>query len=457
MTDRPATRVLFVDDDRDVRTANLQTLKGAGIDAIAYSTADGALRDLSWDFAGAVITDLRMPQLDGRQLMARVSAIDPDIPVIIITGHGEIADAVDAMKEGAYDFIAKPYPAERLIGSVQRAIEKRNLVLENRQLRTALGRGEETLPLLGTSPAISALNAMLRNAAQADVDVLVEGEAGVGKESVARALHAWGRRRKAPFAIVHCAGLNAQALDAELFGREVPSPSPALRRQAGQLSAAEPGMLYLTDIDTAPAEIQARLLHVLDDRTMSVPGSVERRGLDVRMVASTTVDIDSLAASDRFRRDLFYRLSVVRVRMPALRERRPDIPLLFSYFVEKAASRFRRAAPTVSDFVLQRLMQHGWPGNLRELQHFAERVALGFERHVPSNGSGTTDSLPKRVENFEANVIRDALATTHGDVRAAIEMLQIPRKTFYDKLNRHGIRIDEFRLDSGLSTREPAP
>jgi two-component system C4-dicarboxylate transport response regulator DctD len=216
-------------------------------------------------------------------------------------------------------------------------------------------------------------------------------------------------------------------------------------------------MLYLTDIDTAPAEIQARLLHVLDDRTMSVPGSVERRGLDVRMVASTTVDIDSLAASDRFRRDLFYRLSVVRVRMPALRERRPDIPLLFSYFVEKAASRFRRAAPTVSDFVLQRLMQHGWPGNLRELQHFAERVALGFERHVPSNGSGTTDSLPKRVENFEANVIRDALATTHGDVRAAIEMLQIPRKTFYDKLNRHGIRIDEFRLDSGLSTREPAP
>ncbi len=456
MTDRPATRVFFVDDDRDVRAANLQTLKGAGFDALAYSTADGALRDLSWAFSGVVVTDLRMPQLDGRQLLARVGAIDPDIPVIIITGHGEISDAVDAMKEGAYDFIAKPYPAERLIGSVQRAIEKRNLVLENRQLRTAMGRGEETLPLLGTSPAISALNAQLRNAAQADVDVLIEGEGGAGKESVARALHAWGRRRKAPFVVVHCAGLTAQALETELFGRDVPSPSAAFRRQVGQLSAAERGMVYLTDIDAAPLEIQARLLHVLDDRSASAPGSIEQRGLDVRILASTTVDIDRLAEADRFRRDLFYRLSVVRVRMPALRQRRPDIPLLFSYFVEKAANRFRRAAPPVSDFALHRLMQHDWPGNLRELQHFAERVALGLEKNVPPGAVATTDSLPKRVESFEASAIRETLTATHGDVRLAIDILQIPRKTFYDKLIRLGIRIDDFRTDLRTGTKEQA-
>ncbi|MBB2969925.1 sigma-54 dependent transcriptional regulator [Mesorhizobium sp. RMAD-H1] len=438
----PRLKVAFVDDDETLRRANAQTLELAGFDVLAFDGAQAALNNIDAGFEGIVVTDIRMPRIDGFQLFRRLKAVDPDLPVILITGHGDIAMAVEAMQEGAYDFIAKPYPAERLVQSVRRAVEKRRLVLENRELRRAAHAAEDELPLIGQTPAMERLRRTLRQIADADVDVLVAGETGSGKEVVADLLHHWSRRRTGHFVALNCGALPETVIESELFGHEPGAFTGAQKRRIGRIEHSSGGTLFLDEIESMPPAAQVKLLRVLEKREITPLGSNEVRPLDLRVVAASKVDLSDPAARGDFREDLYYRLNVVTVSIPPLRERREDIPLLFAHFLNRAADRFHVDPPRMSDEVRRHLITHDWPGNVRELAHFTERFALGLTETPPAvkqAGNGESLSLPQRVDLYEAELIRQALAENGGDVKATIEALGIPRKTFYDKLQRHGI------------------
>lgn len=442
-TDLPRI-VAFIDDDPDVREANAQTLELAGFAVRVFADANSALAQLDEHFPGVVVSDLRMPDVDGRSLFQELRRRDSGIPVIFITGHGDIHEALELMREGAYDFITKPFAAERLVASVHRALEQRTLVLDNRRLREAAQRADDALPLIGDSPVMSGLRASLRQLADADVDVLIEGETGVGKEVAARALHAWSKRRARTFAVLNCAALPEGLMESELFGHEAAAFHGALRRRVGRIEAADGGTLFLDDIESMPLALQTRLLRVLEDRAITPLGSNVPRPVDFRVVAASKVDLGELGAREAFRADLYFRLNVVRLRIPPLRERRTDIVPLFGHFLALAAQRFRRAPPPISRAIQAKLFEYSWPGNVRELRNFADRVVL----KMPDVGDGNvevTESLPQRVERYEASLIRDALRATDGDVRATLAKLAIPRKTFYDKIARHGIDLDSFR------------
>ncbi|PDT16127.1 Fis family transcriptional regulator [Rhizobium sp. J15] len=433
--------VALIDDDRDLRRATAQTLELAGFSVSAYDGAKAALAELTANFAGPVVTDIRMPEIDGLQLFATLKGMDADLPVILMTGHGDIPMAVQAIQDGAYDFIAKPFAADRLVQSVRRAGEKRQLVLENRMLRRAAEDAQETLPLIGQTPAMENLRKILRHIADTDVDVLVAGETGSGKEVVAQILHQWSHRRKGNFVALNCGALPETVIESELFGHEAGAFTGAQKRRMGRIEHASGGTLFLDEIESMPLATQVKMLRVLEMREITPLGTNEVRPVDLRVVAAAKIDLGDPEVRGDFREDLYYRLNVVTISIPPLRERREDIPLLFSHFAARAAERFRRDVPELSENVRHHLATHAWPGNVRELSHYAERVVLGVEggaaAPLPPQPAGGT--LPERLERYEAEIIRDALSANDGDVRRTIEALGIPRKTFYDKLQRHGI------------------
>ncbi|MCV9962234.1 sigma-54 dependent transcriptional regulator [Pararhizobium sp. BT-229] len=437
----PLIPVALIDDDKELRRATAQTLELAGFAVSAFGSAKAALAELSADFPGAVVTDIRMPEIDGLQLFDALKEMDADLPVILITGHGDIPMAVQAIQNGAYDFIAKPFAADRLVLSVRRAGEKRRLVMENRALRQAAEDAQDSLPLIGQTPAMENLRNILRHIADTDVDVLVAGETGSGKEVVAQLLHQWSHRRKGNFVALNCGALPETVIESELFGHEAGAFTGAQKRRTGRIEHASGGTLFLDEIESMPPGTQVKMLRVLEMREITPLGTNEVRPVNLRVVAAAKIDLGDPDVRGDFREDLYYRLNVVTISIPPLRERRDDIPLLFSHFADRAAARFRRDVPPLSQSVRRHLTSHSWPGNVRELSHFAERVVLGLEgggEGVPSLRK-TTASLPEKLEQYEAEIIRDALSANDGDVRKTIEALGIPRKTFYDKLQRHGI------------------
>lgn len=441
----PVNQVAFIDDDDDLRAANVQALQLAGFEVLAFASAEAALKALGCDFPGAVVTDIRMPRMDGRQLFRKLKEEDPDLPVILVTGHADVAEAVEAMHEGAYDFVAKPYAVERLVASIRRALEKRRLVLDNRRLRAAADSAQADWPLIGQTPVMERLRATLRQLADADVDVLLEGETGVGKELAARALHAWSRRSRFEFVAVDCAALPSAMIESELFGHELGAFQGAMRQRIGRLQHAHRGTLFLDELEALPIEAQGKFLRVLEEREVTPLGGNAVHSIDLRVVAAVKSDLGEISRRGAFREDLFHRLDVVRIRIPPLRERRADVPLLFAHFVARAAERLRLPAPPIDDAVRWRLASHDWPGNVRELSHFAQRVVLGLDETVGDAATGEAPPLPARVAAYEADLIKETLGRCQGDVRSALAVLGIPRKTFYDKLERYGIDINRFR------------
>jgi two-component system C4-dicarboxylate transport response regulator DctD len=439
--------VIFVDDDPDLRRATAQVLKLAGFEVRVFDGAEGALAAITEDFEGPVVTDIRMPRINGLQLFERVKAIDPELPVLLVTGHGDVELAVAALKDGVYDFISKPFDGERLATAVAHAAEQRRLVIENRRLRAAVAETPADLPLIGDDSGIRRLRETIRQVADADVDVLVLGETGSGKEVVARLLHDWSRRKARNLVALNCGALPETVLESELFGHEAGAFTGADRRRVGRIEHASGGTLFLDEIESCSPAIQVKLLRVLETREVEPLGTNERRRLDLRVVAATKVDLGDPGARGSFREDLYYRLNVVTLRIPPLRERKGDVPLLFAHFLRRAADRFGRPMPEITGTVREYLTRHDWPGNVRELLHFADRTALGLTREIdipalPGASDGGT--LPERVDAFEAELLRATLRQHNGDVRATIEALGVPRKTFYDKLKRHGIQRADF-------------
>ncbi len=444
--------VYFIDDEIDLRLANKQTLELAGFKAQVFEKAEDALSVINEQTGGIIVSDIRLPGIDGLTLLQRVQQMDATLPVILITGHGDISMAVDAMHKGAYDFIEKPFSAERLVDTVRRALEKRRLVLENRTLKNELDAENSLGPrIVGTTPAIKALKNTIARLADTSADILLVGETGTGKELVARSLHEHSQRRNKNFVAVNCGAIPEHLIESELFGHERGAFTGAQTLRIGKFEYADQGTLFLDEIESMPLPAQVRLLRVLQERSLERIGSNERIDLDIRVIAATKVDLKAAAECGEFREDLFYRLNVVTLDLPPLRERRNDIPMLFQHFLLVAAARYGKLAPAVPNAISQRLMAFNWPGNVRELRNAAERfVLLGDECSLqPDENAGLSPcipmTLPEHVEAFERAMIEQALSESGGVIKKTMEVLGLPRKTLYDKMQKYGLDRQRYK------------
>lgn len=439
-------KVIFVDDEEHLRLAAAQTLDLAEIDADCYESADQVLALLSRNFLGVLITDVRMPGKGGMQLLKEALEIDSELPVVLVTGHGDVQLAVEAMRLGAYDFIEKPFASNHLIDVARRGIEKRRLTLENRELRSAVaGRDRLEARLIGRAKVMVDLRVEMRSVAQTDADVLIVGETGTGKEVAARALHAISPRREKPFVAINCGALPDGLIESELFGHEAGAFPGATRARYGKFEHAQGGTVFLDEIESMPIELQVKLLRVIQDRTISRLGSNEIIELDVRFVAASKADLEKEANEDRFRRDLLYRLNVITLRMPTLAQRPEDIPRLFVHLVNEACARYRRDIPDIPSAVLTLVSNKNWPGNVRELRNSADRFALGlgFEevKEAERLGSGT---LSARMADYEKNMIAAELTVSKGRLKDTYERLGLSRKSLYEKMQKYGLNRESF-------------
>ncbi|MEL6277538.1 MAG: sigma-54 dependent transcriptional regulator [Pseudomonadota bacterium] len=443
------SKVLFVDDEEHLRLAAQQALDLAELDAECFADAEQVLSLPSRNFDGVLITDIRMPGLDGMELMRRVLEIDPEFPVVLVTGHGDVQLAVEAMRLGAYDFVEKPFASNHLIEVARRAIDKRRLTLENRALRSAAaGRDRLEARLIGRAAAMVDLRRQIRAVAATDTDVLIIGETGTGKEVAARALHAVSDRREKPFVAINCGGLPAELIESELFGHEVGAFPGALRARYGKFEHARGGAVFLDEIESMPVELQVKLLRVIQDRSIIRLGSNDAIDLDVRFIAASKADLEHEAAEGRFRSDLLYRLNVVTLRIPSVAQRAEDVPRLFSHLVTEAAIRYKRETLEVPSAVLAQVAARDWPGNVRELRNAAERFVLGLDLELSNDADPHAEakqsSLAERVSEFERNAISAELTAQNGRLKETYEALGLSRKSLYEKMQKYGLSRSDF-------------
>lgn len=429
---------ILIEDEQAVRMATAQTLELGGFKVHACASAEQAQPLLHPGFQGVVVTDVRLPGQSGLELLAQVAALDPDLPVIVVTGHGDVSMAVEAMRAGAYDFIEKPFAAERLMETVKRAQEKRHLVLENQRLKAAWSSHPDMPALIGQSPAIERVRMLIRSVGPTAADILINGQTGSGKEVVARHLHA-ASGRKGPFVAINCGALPETVFESEIFGHEAGAFTSAQKRRIGKLEYANGGTVFLDEIETMPLALQVKLLRVLQERRLERLGGNEAIRIDCRVIAASKADLLQLSAQGGFREDLYYRIGVVSMDLPRLAERREDIPLLLAHFVQGAAIRYQRPVPQWSAVQMAEWQARDWPGNVRELRNFADRLVLGVVAQPapePSGGS-SAETLPQRVDAYERMLIAEALSAHEGNVAATADMLGVPKKTLYDKLKKY--------------------
>jgi len=410
--------VALVDDDDDLRLATGQLLMLAGYDVRGFADAPAALAAIDQAFAGVVVTDVRMPGMSGIELFRALTARDADLPVVLMTGHGDVDMAVSVLKAGAWDFLSKPFDPDALLAAVARATTARALTTENRRLR-ALAEDAGADELVGHSVAIRQLRATLPMLSDADLDVVVEGETGTGKQLVARLLHRGGRRARHRFVTIDCAALP-------------PGAENNLFDAFGTLSQANRGTLFLDNLDRAEERVQHRLVQFVERRAVALDAR-EPVVVNARIVAA----IDE-GARARVLPALFHRLAAVSLRLPPLAERLEDVPLLVMHFLARHARGTTRPAADLAHLAARRT----WPGNVRELELAVERSVLGLDDKARAD---TELPLPERVRGFERALITDAVTRAGGDVTRAIELLQIPRETFYYRVKRLGIDLRRLR------------
>ncbi len=443
MTSPSLPQVIVVDDEASIRDAVRQWLSLSGFEVATHERAEDCLATLPEDFPGVILSDVRMPGMDGLQLLAQVQARDPQLPLILLTGHGDVPMAVEAVQGGAYDFLEKPFSPDTLMNSLRRALDKRTLVLENRRLLARASHQDRLqADLLGQSPTMQLLRRRILDLAVLPVNVLIRGETGSGKERVARCLHSCGPRADKPFVALNCAAIPEALFEAELFGHESGAFTGAQGRRIGKLEHADGGTLFLDEIESLPLAQQAKLLRVIQEQTLERLGSNHSISIDVRIVAATKPDLLQEARAGRFREDLAYRLNVAELHLAPLRERREDIPQLFEHFARLAANRAGRDVAPLATAHLAHLLSHDWPGNVRELANAAERHALGLE--APQADAVTGTSLAAQQEAFEAQCLRAALTRHRGDIKAVLTELQLPRRTLNEKMQRHGLLREDF-------------
>ena len=446
----PHVQVILIDDDPHLRQALYQTLDLAGLKVLPLAEANGLAERIGRDWPGVVVSDIRMPGMDGLELLAQLHGQDPELPVLLITGHGDVPLAVQAMRAGAYDFLEKPFASDALLDSVRRALALRALVMDNRSLRLALSdRQLLSSRLVGVSPAMLRLREQIGALAATKADVLILGETGSGKEVVARALHDLSARRNGPFVAINAGALAESVVESELFGHEPGAFTGAQKRRIGKFEFANGGTPFLDEIESMSLDVQVKLLRLLQERVVERLGGNQLIPLDIRVIAATKEDLRQAADQGRFRADLYYRLNVAPLRIAPLRERGEDVLMLFDYFAGEASVRHDLTPNVLQPAQRALLLRHTWPGNVRELQNVAERFALGLELALdnsaegqPAAGNEVAGGLSEQVEHFEKSLIAAELERTHSSMRSLAEALGVPRKTLHDKLRKHGLNFD---------------
>tara|TARA_R110001583_G_scaffold26092_4_gene94201 strand:- start:18451 stop:19818 length:1368 start_codon:yes stop_codon:yes gene_type:complete len=444
--------VFVLDDEAHIRTAIEQLLQLNDFDVHCFATGKELLKHLDSDWPGIIISDINMPSMNGIDLMTQVQKIDNTLPIILLTGFGSISMAVDAMRQGAYDFIEKPFDNDHLLDVLKRALEKRSLTIENRTLKQELDQHATPGPrILGKTQVIKQMLHILNQVVDAPADILIDGETGTGKELVARYLHDHSHRKEHNFVALNCGAIPETIIESELFGAESGAYTGADKRRIGKFEHANGGTLFLDEIESTPMSLQIKLLRVLEERKVVRLGSNSSIDLDIRVVAATKVDLLALCDQGEFRHDLYYRLNLVKVNIPPLRQRMEDIPLLFTHFARIASARYHREYIPLPQECMTKLYAHQWPGNVRELRNMAERyILLGFDATFQQNDSDqnsnieSTLTLTERVEFFERSLIEEALGYSKGKIKDTMEALNLPRKTLYDKMKKYQIARDEF-------------
>lgn len=442
--------VLIVDDEDMVRTALEQWLRLSGFETATASDALEATAAIDDMHPHVVLTDVRMPGLSGMDLLRKIGERGLPTEVILITGHGDVPMAVEAMRAGAFDFLQKPYVPEQLVNSITRAAGQAQLKRELSDLRRRLDGGENELAtrLVGSSRVMEELRRGVLELASIPADIILLGETGTGKEVVARCLHDFSPRAKGPFVAVNCAAIPAELIESELFGHESGSFTGASGQRIGKFEYANGGTLLLDEIESMPLLAQAKVLRVIQERVVERVGSNRQIPLDLRIVAASKVDLNAESQAGRFRADLYYRLNMATLDLPPLRERADDSVILFHYFLGEAARRFGRPAPSLHPADIEAILTHTWPGNVRELKAAADRFALGLgptgrsigdiigQRNAAASGA----SLAERVAAYERRLIEAELERHEDSIAATAEALQLPRRTLSEKMTRLGVK-----------------
>lgn len=446
-------RVIVIDDEQSVRMAISQTLQLEDFDVLEFGSTQGVTEQLSIDWPGVIVSDINLPGMSGLELFEQVKKIDAEIPFILITGHGDISMAVNAIRDGAYDFIEKPFSNDDFIEVVRRASEKRRLTLENRFLRLELAAQNAPGPrIIGNTPGIHRLRQALLHVADTGADILIQGETGTGKEMVARFIHEHSSRRGKPFVAINCGAVPDSIMESELFGHEKGAFTDAKTQRIGKIEHSNGGTLFLDEIESMPMSMQVRLLRVLEERKVERLGSNKGVDLDLRILAATKVDLKELSETGTFREDLYYRLNVVRVDIPPLRERKDDIPLLWQHFCLVATAQYKRESEQLSAERMHSLLSYDWPGNVRELRNLAERYVLmgeagsfEFDQIITNEANPGMMTLPEQMERFEKTLLEQELMRQKGSIKDTMDALGLPRKTLYDKMRKYGLDKDLYK------------
>lgn len=445
MNERP--KILIVDDEPFNLDVLEQQLELLGYEFASVTNGEDALKEISQDFRGIIVTDIRMSPMSGFELMKQVLGVDPELPVILVSAYVDIPMAVQAMRDGAYDFIERPIKdPDRLHDIVSRAMKMRLLVLENRALRADLtAKSGIELRILGNTPSMAQLREDIANIADTNANVLIRGETSTGKELVARCLHDFSSRGKNPFVPVNCSSIPESIFESELFGHEPGAFTDAKKRRIGRLEHAHNGTLFLDEIESMPLNIQVKLLRALEERVIERLGSNDPVVVNFRVLAATKTDLKQAAEQGDFREDLYFRLNVAEIWIPPLRDRLEDVPLLFELFSRQFAAYYERETPDLSRDDLNDLLTHSWPGNVRELKNVVERFVLGLgggNQRIASLIEARAMqplSLSERVEGFEKCVIEQALAERKGNIQATMDALGAPRRTLNEKMRKYGL------------------
>ena len=445
-------RMLIIEDDEIMRVTLEDSLKEHGYETQAYEKAIDGLKAFRDDPFSLVITDVRLPDMTGLDVLKMIKEIDSNAPVIVMTAFGSIKDAVEAMKLGAFDYITKPFSLDEFTLVAKRALEVKELKEENIRLRRNLSECYGNTNIIGESSEIQKIFELIGKVTQTDSTILIYGENGTGKEMVASAIHYQSERKNGPFIKVNCAAFPEHLVESELFGYEKGAFTGATRRKPGRFERADNGTIFLDEIGDLPPSVQLRLLRILQDRSFERLGGTEALRVDVRVITATNRNLEEEVKKGRFREDLYYRLNVIPVRMPALRERREDIPLLIEHFLDMYTSRFGKRV-TMSADAIGVLLNYDFPGNVRELENIVERcVALSeddtimkdalpshiVENHKQQSPPTTLSEIAAEAE--KAHIIK-ILKSTKGSKIKAAEILGISRKTLWEKMNIHHIKL----------------
>ena len=454
VTSAPILNLLIVDDERGLREICREAASALGYKTSSAESGEQALRVIEAQDVDIVLLDLRLPGFGGVELLRRIKATRPEIEVVVITAHGSVETAVEAMKAGAYDYMVKPFTLQQLRLLMERASAHLRLKAENRVLREKIKSKQGFGNIIGRAPEMDKLYRIIAKAAQSMHPVLILGESGTGKEMVARAIHFSGPYRDKPFIPVDCGSLVPTLIESELFGYVKGAFTGAMQAKEGLLAIADGGTVFLDEIGELPVDLQAKLLRALQEKEIRPVGSTKRVPINVRILAATNRNLEQAVAQGSFRRDLYFRLNVLSLRIPPLRERRQDIPILANAFLERAAQSSGRALE-VSDDAMRALLAYDWPGNVRELENCLERccaMSSGSVIHgldLPSSITGAPQRLTEMAEQrrilplqeIEKQTILSAISNLDGDKLMAAKLLGIGKTTLYRKLKEYGAEL----------------